>query len=144
MAKAAKSSIPDFEQDGFLPPGNHKCTGKDFIQRFCKGKNREHFGKAVQDILDFSISRGAVAVLVGGSFVSKAPRPRDLDCVLIFQDENQIPDRTERLAIEGTKLDVFFCALTQNLILSSFLKLFSENRATRAVGTILIKLQDNA
>jgi hypothetical protein len=137
-------AIPEFERDGLLPGGLHESTGEEFIERFCRQEEREHFAKAIQDLLDFSISKGAEAILVGGSFITAAKKPSDIDCVIIFADENQIPDRTERLDIEGTRLDIFFCAVDQPRILGSFVRLFSETRYKRKVGTIYIKLWDNA
>lgn len=135
-------SIPSFENDGLLPSGAHECTGSEFIERFGTGPRRKDFAKAIQDVLDFSLSKGATNILVGGSFVTAAKEPSDFDCVIIFPEENQIPDRTERLSIDGTRLDIFFCALTQPRIVSSFVKLFSETRANRKVGIVLINLWD--
>lgn len=134
-------TIPKFEHDGLLPVGRHECTGIEFIERFCKGEGREHFAKVIQDILDFSTQKGAIEVLIGGSFVTNKPKPTDLDCVIIFEHENQIPDQTERLSIEGTSLDIFFCAVTQPRILGSFAQLFSRNRSGREIGTIHVKLR---
>ena len=132
------SSAMDFYRKGWW----HECTGSEFIQVFCVGKNREHFAKAIQDIFDFAATKGATGVLVGGSFVTNSKQPKDLDCVLIFSEEGQIPDRTERLQIEGTKLDVFFCAQTQPRILSSFVRLFSKTRSGQGVGTIHVNPLD--
>jgi hypothetical protein len=103
-------SIPAFQKDGLLPPGIWQCTGEEFNARFCDGKHRKHFAKAAQDIFDFALSSGSTRVLIGGSFIANTKEPNDLDCVVVFEAENQIPDRTERLAIEGTRVDVFFCA----------------------------------
>lgn len=63
-----------------------------------------------QEIFDFSAARGATSVFVGGSFVGEKAKPTDFDCIIVFEKESQIPDRTARFEIEGTNLDVFFCA----------------------------------
>lgn len=136
-------TLPAFEQDGLLPPGLHHTTGTEFIQRFCSGDSRVHFTTPIQDLLDFAKSRGALELIVGGSFVSREKHPRDLDCVIVFADENQIPDRTERLVIEGTALDVFFCARTQGRLLAAFVQLFSETRSGRQTGVVVIDLMDS-
>ncbi|MHC2539136.1 DUF6932 family protein [Bradyrhizobium diazoefficiens] len=135
-------SIPDFERDGLLPPGRHECTGQEFISRFCVGGTREHFEGAITDVLDFAMNKGAVGVLMGGSFITNTEAPKDFDCVIVFSDEAQIPDRTERVEIEGTKLDVFFCALSQTRILGGFIRMFSETRKGKEVGVIYIDLWD--
>jgi hypothetical protein len=132
--------IPAFERDGLLPDGIHGATGKEFVERFCVGDVRKHFTKAITDLFDFANERGALQVLVGGSFVSRTEQPRDLDCVIVFAEENQIPDRTERLVIEGASFDIFFCAATQPKLVAAFVHLFSRTRAERKVGVIVVEL----
>lgn len=129
----------EFQRDGLLPPGVHEITGKRFIEEFCKGEKRAPFAKAIQDVCDYS-SRGATRILVGGSFVSQVAAPNDLDCVIVFERENQIPERSEQLEIEGTKLDIFFCSEDQPDLLGAFVKLFGETRRERTTGIIQISL----
>jgi hypothetical protein len=130
----------DFQDNGVLSPGVHELTGGQFIETFCNSGKRAHFRKAIQDLCDFSISKGATRILVGGSFVSKTATPHDLDCVIVFQKEKQIPERSERLSIEGTQLDIFFCSEDQPTLLGSFVKLFSQTRIDQEAGIIQINL----
>jgi hypothetical protein len=130
----------DFERDGLLSLGLHEMTGQQFIEVFCNGGKRAAFGEAIQHLCDFSSSRGATRILVGGSFVTKTETPRDLDCVIVFAKETQIPERSERLEIEGTKLDIFFCSEDQPALLGSFAKLFAQTRNGREAGIIQINL----
>jgi hypothetical protein len=74
------------------------------------------------------------------SFVTSTPNPRDLDCVIVFEAQIQIPDRSERLAIEGMSLDIFFCAEDQPAILSAFVTLFSETRFMKQAGIVEVPL----
>jgi pimeloyl-ACP methyl ester carboxylesterase len=140
--KGPSGPIPAFEQDGLLPAGIFDCTGTDFIERFCKGKHREPFAKAAQDIFDFALGMGASRVLIGGSFITKTAQPRDLDVVIVFAMEEQIPDRTERLSIEGTNIDIFFCAETDPKILGGFVTLFSRTRWQRETGIVQVVLRN--
>lgn len=133
-------TIPAFEEDGLLPKGIWQCKGEEFISRFCKGDHRKHFAKAAQDVFDFALSKGASHILVGGSFVTSEKKPRDLDCAIIFETEKQIPDRAERLVIEGTKLDIFFCARTQPKIVAGFSALFQKTRSDRTMGIVIVEL----
>jgi hypothetical protein len=50
-------------------------------------------------------------------------------------------DRSERLQIEGTELDVFFCAETQREILGAFVSLFSRTRHDRKTGIVEVQLR---
>jgi hypothetical protein len=130
----------EFQHSGLLSPGIHELNGEQFIERFCKSQRRTHFSKAIQDLCDFSISKGATRILVGGSFVSKTATPHDLDCVIVFEKEKQIPERSEQLSIEGTKLDIFFCSEDQPTLLGSFVKLFSQTRIDQEAGIVQINL----
>ncbi|MFY9952176.1 DUF6932 family protein [Bradyrhizobium sp.] len=98
-----KNSIPEFKA-GLLPKGVWSCTGAQFIERFCQSKSRAVYAVAAQEIFDFSAARGATSVFVGGSFVSEKAKPADFDCIIVFEKESQIPDRTARFEIEGTNL----------------------------------------
>jgi len=80
--------------------------------------------------------------VVGGSFVSEKERPADFDCIIVFEKESQIPDRSARFDIEGTNLDVFFCAADQPQILNSFITMFSLTRDNRECGIIQVTLRD--
>jgi hypothetical protein len=130
----------DFQENGLLSPGVHELSGEQFIKIFCKSGKRAHFKKAIQDLCDFSISKNATRILVGGSFVSKNTTPHDLDCVIVFQKEKQIPERSEQLSIEGTQLDIFFCSEDQPTLLGAFVKLFSQSRIDQESGVIQINL----
>jgi hypothetical protein len=137
-------ALPPFERDGFLPPGIWACSGDEFIERFCHGKHRKHFAKVVQDVCDFAKDRGALQVLVGGSFVTREQQPTDFDCVVVFAEENQIPERSERIAIDSTKLDIFFCAKSYPDVHKGFVALLSHNRLDRNVGIVDINLGGTA
>src|SRR5437879_12590990 len=105
------TSLPAFK-NGLLPQGVWSCSGDEFIKRFCQ-KSRSPFAATAIDLFDFATARGAISMFCGGSFVTSKSNPADFDCIVVFATEDQIPDRTERFDIEGTNLDVFFCALDQ-------------------------------
>ncbi len=67
------NSIPAYNNQGHLPKGIHRCSGEEFLERFCEGDdNRVGFYKAITDIFDFSKERRAKYIFVGGSFISRA------------------------------------------------------------------------
>lgn len=134
-------ALPPFAPDGFLPAGIWTASGQEFVARFCVGEYRKSLTKAVTDIFDFALERGATRVLVGGSFVADRDKPNDIDCAIVFEDENQIPPRVERLELEATSLDVFFCSLDQPKLLASMVALFRTNRNDRPVGVVDVLLR---
>lgn len=134
--------IPEFESDGILPKGIHTATGEEVIQRFCNGRERSGLCKAITDLLDFACRRGASDVVFGGSFVTTTVNPSDVDCIIVFNEDNQIPDHIDRLALEGTKLDIFYASQDQPALLNATFRLLSETRKGRSVGVVSVSLQD--
>lgn len=134
-------TVPAFEADGFLPDGIWSTTGKEFIDRFCRGEYRSRLTKAVTDVFDFATEKGATRVLVGGSFVSNGDQPRDIDCAIVFGSADQIPSRVERVELEVTNLDVFYCSEDQPSLLGGMTALFRTNRRGRKVGLIEVLLR---
>jgi pimeloyl-ACP methyl ester carboxylesterase len=130
--------------DGHLPEGNWECTAEEFVARFCVGTKRAVFKRSVFEIAVWGASRGATRVLIGGSFITSTENPHDLDCLLLFPKAANIPERTERLSIEGVRLDVLFCGEDDAKLLSAFVHLFSRTRNERNVGTVSINLTENA
>jgi pimeloyl-ACP methyl ester carboxylesterase len=116
----------------------------EFVERFCLGKERQAFRTTVGDICQFAISKGAQRVIIGGSFVTSSPKPRDLDCLIVFSKQQNIPERTERLSIGGMRLDVLFCAADDPDVLSAFIHLFTHTRNEVATGVVSIRVHDDA
>jgi hypothetical protein len=138
------ASIPEFRNDGHLPEGDWVCTPDEFVARFCVGPKRSIFKRSVSEIAVWGASRGATRVLIGGSFITSTDHPHDLDCLLLFPKTANIPERTERLSIEGVRLDVLFCGEDDAKLLSAFVHLFSRTRNDRNVGTVSINLAEDA
>lgn len=133
--------LPNFDVDGFLPPGVHNCTGKEFLARFTGTKRRQDYTKPIMNVLDYAAHHGALAVLIGGSFVTSKPEPRDLDCVILFERQSQIPSRIESLDIEGDSFDIFFASRDQPNLVASFVKLLSTSRFQDSIGVVEIRLR---
>lgn len=134
-------TISEFTNEGKLPAGIHICSGDEFINRFCSSKNRKQFKKPICDILDFAKDRGAVEIFVGGSFVSANEYPRDIDCVMVFNEDRYIPSKTEHVSIAGLRFDVLYASLESRNLIDSYLKLFSTCRyGSTNVGIIQIDL----
>ncbi|QCD61621.1 DUF6932 family protein [Tenacibaculum maritimum] len=135
--------IPEFTNEGKLPTGIHICSGADFLTRFCNGEIRKDFEKPISDILDYAKDRGAVEIFIGGSFITANKNPRDLDCVIVFQEDRYIPNNTEKVDIKGFKFDILFASLQSPNIIDSYIKLFSTCRyGSKDVGLIQIDLYD--
>lgn len=81
-------TLPDFNEDGDLPPGVHPATLDEVLVRFGRGwpERRVAAGRLAR-IHHLANSTGKVArFIVFGSFVTSKPKPRDVDIVLIMDD----------------------------------------------------------
>jgi hypothetical protein len=136
--------IPDFTNEGKLPKGIHICSGEEFINHFCAKDVRKDFNKPISDILDYARERGAVRLFIGGSFVTSNNNPRDLDCVIVFNQDRFIPNNTEEVSIKGLKFDILFASLESPNLIDTYIKLFSTCRyGGKDVGLIQIDLFGN-
>jgi len=134
--------IPEFTQKGHLPKGIHRCSGEEFLARFCEVNNfRTGFLKVITDIFDFAKDRNADYIFIGGSFVRDSDKPSDVDVVIVFKKKEYIPSKGERLLIEGQKADIMFCSEDEPKIVDSFVQLFQSGRyGAEDIGIIQVDL----
>lgn len=135
-------TVPIFTNKGNLPPGVIYCNGKEFIEKFCFNDYRKSYMKAITDILDFSVGTNAVSLFFGGSFISNVSIPNDIDCLIVYEKDEYIPPRSERLRIGNIKLDIMFASMEHKNNVDSYIYLFSRNRYGVEVGVIQINLYE--
>ena len=73
------SVIPDFNDRGLLPPGVHRATWEEVVNRFGTNPWRERLLTGLRDALDDLRSAGCQAVYLNGSFVTSKEIPNDYD-----------------------------------------------------------------
>lgn len=134
------NKIPNFTSMGHLPVGVHLCSATEFIDRFCFSDYRNDFRKSISDIFDFALHRNARYLFIGGSFVTNSEKPSDLDCIIVFERDEDVPSRTEEMLIEVTKLDIMYVSLEHEEEVNSYIKLFIYNRFRREVGIVQVDL----
>lgn len=134
--------LPAFDSRGFLPPGIHRCTGGEFLQRFAESDKRREFERPIRNIINYAASVHAESILMGGSFVSSKVDPEDVDCVILFRVEKQIPAVRDGLVFGSKRVDVFFASKDSREIQGSFLRLFRTNKFDEAVGAVEIVIND--
>ncbi len=82
------ATIPAFNEEGDLPPGVHRATLADVLERFGQGSTQR---RAVADrlsrIFELVNSTGQLArFVVFGSFITAKAEPNDVDIVLLMED----------------------------------------------------------
>ena len=94
--------IPEFNDDGYLPPGLHLATFEEIAERF--GQETEIRQAQIQSLgwlLDIVHRGGVVRLVVNGSFVTDRPEPNDVDCVLLLAEGGALDPETDKELCEG-------------------------------------------
>ncbi len=77
--------IPDFNDDGYLPPGIHLATLEEVAARFGQESEvRQVQMESLRWLLDLARRAGVQRLVVNGSFVTDEVEPNDVDCVLLI------------------------------------------------------------
>lgn len=71
--------IPDFDENGNLPPGVHFCTWDEFRERFGYNSRRRTLIRGVEVVLTQLCKAGCRTVYLNGSFVTIESKPKDFD-----------------------------------------------------------------
>ena len=77
--------IPEFNDDGYLPPGIHPATLDEIAARF--GQENELPQVQMQSLrwlVDLARRAGVQRIIVNGSFVTEKYEPNDVDCLLLI------------------------------------------------------------
>jgi len=76
--------LPAFDERGNLPRGVHLASLQEVIERFGQGSElRQVQAESLEWLIPMCKAAGIIRLLINGSFVSNAPEPNDVDCVLL-------------------------------------------------------------
>ncbi|MBY0523293.1 MAG: hypothetical protein K2R98_07835 [Gemmataceae bacterium] len=79
--------IPEFDDNGHLPPGIHPATLDEIEARFGQESEiRRVEMESVRWLVDLAKRAGATRLVINGRFVTDALEPNDVDCVLLFEE----------------------------------------------------------
>src|SRR5713226_6885715 len=77
--------IPEFDENGYLPPGLHQATVNEVAARFGRESEiRRVEMESVRWLVDLARRAGIVRLILNGSFVTEAYEPNDVDCALLL------------------------------------------------------------
>ena len=81
-------SLPAFNEDGDLPPGVHRATLEEILDRFGQGSiQRRAVAGRLDRIYQLVSATGHLArFVVFGSFVTAEEEPNDVDVVMLMED----------------------------------------------------------
>lgn len=85
--------IPEFDRQGYLPPGIHPATIEEIVQRFGRQSElRRMQMESLRWLVDMARRAGVVRFAINGSYVTDVLEPNDVDCVLLVV-KNTLKDR---------------------------------------------------
>ncbi|MEQ8974418.1 MAG: hypothetical protein RIE73_29015 [Coleofasciculus sp. C1-SOL-03] len=71
--------IPDFDENGNLPPGMHFCEWEEFVERFGSNPLRLRLIRGLQIAMEQLKTAGCRTMYINGSFVTIKADPGDFD-----------------------------------------------------------------
>lgn len=71
--------IPEFDENGNLPPGVHFCEWEEFKDRFATNFTRQRMIDGLELGMTQLKSAGCLTIYIDGSFVTTKERPGDFD-----------------------------------------------------------------
>lgn len=77
--------IPEFNDNGYLPPGIHTATLDEVAARFGSVSELRRVEMAsLRWMINLAWKAGVQRIVINGSFVTNNPEPNDVDCVLLI------------------------------------------------------------
>jgi len=78
--------IPDFDENGYLPPGVHRAGIDEIADRFgLQSEVRKVQLESLRWLVDLARRAGVRRLGINGSFVTDTLEPNDVDCVLLIE-----------------------------------------------------------
>jgi hypothetical protein len=107
-------ALPAFNEEGDLPPGVHRATMPEILDRFGQGSvQRRAVADRLNRIYQLVASTGHLArFVVFGSFVTAEEEPNDVDIVLLMEDSFDLASVTDEAALvfQHMEADAYFGA----------------------------------
>lgn len=130
--------IPNFEDNGDLPPGIHLVSWEEFVARYGTSPHRQALIAGLKRGLEVLTRAGCHVAYIDGSFVTAKDVPRDFDACWDIQDVDPtlldpvfLDFKNKRAAQKAKYLGEFFPAqFTEGCSNSAFVDFFQINKDT--------------
>lgn len=90
------------------------------------------------NLKSWSFQHNALAIYIGGSFVTNKICPNDIDVIVLFQKKEHLPKSSERLFCSGITMDIQLLSLDEKEILDAYLDVFSHDYLGNKKGLVKI------
>jgi hypothetical protein len=130
--------IPDFDENGNLPPGVHEATWGEIVERFGETDHRRQLLRGLRAALDSLKAAGCKKAYIDGSLITNKAVPDDFDGC--WDADGVLPERIDpvlldfsagRAAQKAKFLGELFIAETRRLEAGrTFLEFFQQDKET--------------
>ncbi|MBC6479673.1 MAG: hypothetical protein GDA56_19730 [Hormoscilla sp. GM7CHS1pb] len=72
-------TIPEFDENGNLPPGVHWAEWSEFQERFGTTRKQQRMIEGLASAMEELKASGGRTIYINGSFVTREPNPNDFD-----------------------------------------------------------------
>lgn len=132
-----------YNEQGYLDSGLHTMSANAFISEFCSNGNRSEYESAITNIFDFAKDKGAGRIIIGGSFLSTKDDPRDIDCMMVFRKDINIPSFVDCAQMDNIEYDIIYASEQSPELIDSFIKLMSlDDYGIEDKGVVEVVLND--
>lgn len=100
-----------------------------FIKNYCENDYRARFVRAVLDLFSFARETGAREIFVGGSFITDKRDPNDLDVLVTYNLNQDIPRFAHYPRQSTIEVDIQYAAYEYQDVLDSYVFMFAHSRA---------------
>ena len=146
--------IPQFTDEGLLPPGVHETDLEGLKEKMGWSRKRRELLERLEEALELMASCGVVRVYLDGSFVTDKDRPKDIDGCYDLAEEVSADDLGRLAPIFPPNLsnraenkrrfgvDFFPAAATELGSGQPFLEFFQTDREGRERGVLSVELRE--
>jgi hypothetical protein len=143
--------LPESTAEGDLPPGVHVADWQEFQTRFCGSSSRRTWlSGRLRLLLDLAAINGKLRrIFIWGSFVTAKPAPKDLDILLIMDEDFEVdgaaaPARVVFDSVRAKLLfeaDVFWARSSiGHEVLDLWLETYQTSRSFKKRGIVELEL----
>lgn len=143
-------TIPDFDENGNLPPGIHWTTYEAFEERFGTNGSRRSQIEGLKKAMEHLKNAGCRTIYINGSFITDKPKPNDFDACWDTEDVNfkylqthapKLLNTSDRNAQKATyKGEIFPSEQPVGIYAMNSLEFFQRDREKNPKGIIAIDL----
>lgn len=142
-------TTPTFDEDGYLADKTHQFTKSEFIDAFCspatlitrevKSKDRQQFSTPFESLYSWANEAGATSIIVGGSFITNKPSPKDIDVLVIFSRKEDISTPNRSFGNERAIVDIQCLSEDEPELLQGYMQLLGADKRYIGRGLVQIK-----